>query len=388
MAEQNRKFINEDGHMEQSTSIALIGIGQGGTKIAGAIAHRSKVDPKRIISVNMSVKDLAKANWVPEQNRIPLDFNGDGAGKDQEKSLVALQKSLVPTIRKIDTILDGDFDVMFVCFSADGGTGGGTGPMFTYLLNREEGDENFPAIKKRNGTTPVIGICAIPELSDDNESSMVNAQNCLNNIRGLISKPESQIPFMIIDNGAESYSGETEEQKFANINNDAAFLIDRFVNVEFDSTKANLDMADRFATLSNSKIIALTNGEVTPFVLPVNCAVRDIAFEVSEDDPLLPERVSKQIGAAVTNQRKGYYEAGTKNATPIIAYAGFNPLERIAVPYENKVKSIEAKIASRSKEDTEKGEGFANLSFNKDIQKSGQVKAEADPNDIFAQMLG
>ena len=148
-------------------------------------------------------------------------------------------------------------------------------------------------------------------------------------------------------------------------------------------------MADRFATLSNSKIIGLTNGgKSSPFVLPVNCAVRDIAFEVSEDDPLLPERFSKQIGAAVTNQRKGYYEAGTPNATPIIAYAGFNPLERIAVPYENKVKSIEAKIASRSKEDNEKGEGFANLAFNKDAQKSGQVKAEANPNDIFAQMLG
>lgn len=389
MAEQNKKFINEDGHMEQRINVALIGIGQGGTKIAGAIAHRSKVDPKRIISVNMSVKDLAKANWVPEQNRIPLDLNGDGAGKDQEKSLVALQKSLVPTIRKIDTILDGDFDIAFVCFSADGGTGGGSGPMLTYLLNREEGNTEFPAIKKRNGTTPVIGIVAIPELSDDNESSMVNAQNCLNNIRGLISKPESQIPFMIIDNGADSYSGETEEQKFANINNDVAFLIDRFINVEFDSTKANLDMADRFATLSNSKIIGLTNGgKSSPFVLPVNCAVRDIAFEVSEDDPLLPERFSKQIGAAVTNQRKGYYEAGTPNATPIIAYAGFNPLERIAVPYENKVKSIEAKIASRSKEDNEKGEGFANLAFNKDAQKSGQVKAEANPNDIFAQMLG
>jgi hypothetical protein len=147
-------------------------------------------------------------------------------------------------------------------------------------------------------------------------------------------------------------------------------------------------MADRFATLSNSKIIGLTNGETTPFVMPVNCAVRDIAFEVSEDDPLLPERLTKEMGAAVTNQRKGYYEAGTKNATPIIAFAGYNPLERITVPYENKIKSIEAKIASRSKEDPSKGEGFANLAHNKSIQKSGQVKAEADPNDIFAKMLG
>ena len=386
MAEQ--KYANADGHVESGVSVALIGIGQGGTKIAGAIAHRSKVDPKNIISVNMSLKDLSKANWVPEQNRIPLDLNGDGAGKDQEKSLAALQKSLVPTVRKIDTVLDGDFDIAFVCFSADGGTGGGTGPMMTYLLNREEGDANFPAIKRKNGTCPVIGVVAIPELSDDNESSMVNAQNCLNNIRMLISNQDSQVPFMIIDNGAAGYSGETEEQKFANINNDVAFLIDRFINVEFDSTKANLDMADRFATLSNSKIIGLTNGETTPFVMPVNCAVRDIAFEVSEDDPLLPERLTKEMGAAVTNQRKGYYEAGTKNATPIIAFAGYNPLERITVPYENKIKSIEAKIASRSKEDASKGEGFANLAHNKSIQKSGQVKAEADPNDIFARMLG
>ena len=62
-------------------------------------------------------------------------------------------------------------------------------------------------------------------------------------------------------------------------------------------------------------------------------------------------------------------------------------LERITVPYENKIKSIEAKIASRSKEDTSKGEGFANLAHNKSIQRAGQVKAEADPNDIFAKML-
>jgi hypothetical protein len=65
-------------------SVGFVGIGQGGSSVAQTLAKRFDIPFQNVVALNLSDADLRAASLIPESNRILLDKNRFGAGKNRD----------------------------------------------------------------------------------------------------------------------------------------------------------------------------------------------------------------------------------------------------------------------------------------------------------------
>ena len=137
--------------MEQiMLSVGIIGIGNTGNQIA-ALAMKKLNIP--VIAINSSQKDLETVpDGVPR--RLIGGDNGisQGAGKNRGLAKSYLKKSIMSFLKeeKVQEFMFS-LDVLFVVSSTGGGTGSGTAPLFTGIIN-----STFSDLK-----TILVGVCPV-----------------------------------------------------------------------------------------------------------------------------------------------------------------------------------------------------------------------------------
>ncbi len=362
--------------------IAIIGFGQAGSKLAMAIANKTNTPVERCVVINTSEADLRSIPWFLKENRILIDRTGKGAGKDREKVLGMIQQSNAELLSKVDEILHKDFDLLLTCYSADGGTGSGSGPIMTALFSTDK-------LSKHPGEVPVIGICMLP----DHNVGLIGQQNALSNINesNKFLKNNRMIT-MFVDNDIYSNIADPAT-RYDQINNDVAEMLNRYINVSYVSASSNLDFADRAVMLATPGIHSICrfdeNGiPQTPFVLPEGSLVSKMAVEMLEGTSDICNKLNNNIGCTVNESSfVGLYKAGTPGAYPICHYAGFTNLDKLSSRYQGWISQIQQKAEQQKKVDREAGRGFGNLEENAEyIKKESSVNADGDFTELFGLM--
>ena len=162
--------------------VGIIGIGNTGNQIATLAMKRLNIP---VIAVNSSEKDLETVpDAVPKQ--VIGDDNGisQGAGKNRSLAKSYLKKSIMKFIGKDETqnfIMD--LDVLFIISSTGGGTGSGTAPLLTSIIN-----SSFVDVK-----TILVGICPV---NSEALSAHVNTLEYFNELYASLPKQT----YMLYDN--------------------------------------------------------------------------------------------------------------------------------------------------------------------------------------------
>ena len=374
--------LDENIVLKNDVKLAIIGFGQAGAKLTMSLANKTGTPVERCIVINTSEADLRSIPWFLKDNRILIDRNGKGAGKDRDKVLGMIQQSNAEILEKVDSILHKDFDMLITCYSADGGTGSGSGPIMTALFSTDK-------LSKKPGEIPVIALCALP----DHNVGILGLQNALNNINesNKFLKGNRLIE-MFIDN--DVYAGIPDPAtRYNKCNEDVAELLNRYINVSYVSSSSNLDFADRAVMLSTPGIHSLCkfdeNGvPTTPFILPEGALVSKMAVEMPEGTAGVRDKLNNNVGCTVNEASfAGFYKEGTPGAYPVCHYAGFTNLDRLAIRYQGWISQIQQKAEQQKKVDRENGRGFSNLEENsKFIKAESSVNTEGDFNALFSMM--
>lgn len=391
--------------MEQSSqmttkrrfNVGLIGVGQGGTSLAMTMAKTLGVDSSVLSSINLSDSDLKKAALVPEQNRIPLDRDSFGAGKqrDVSRNYAMSQKEYV--LSKLTEIYTGKgVNVYFVCFSLDGGTGSGYGPFLTALLESD-------AFTAKSNTDIVIGMPILPA-QNAGKDALNNTISAMKEISNLSQKKLAR--FMLVNN--EYLSAELEgkdvddETRWASVNAAVSKMIKRYLFTSYLSNTSNLDMQDRWSALVTAGCHALftydkikrDDGEYDyeirgPFILPEGARVDKMACEIPSGESRVRDSLVNGIGCTVTEGgMAGYYDPSEEGATPVIHLAGYSNLSKIAERYQNRFNQIKQRSEAAAATDRQ-GLGFSSINSNKSwIESQETTKRSASAQDIFNALSG
>ena len=203
--------------LESGVKAAIIAIGQGGYGFGSRLVKRPFGDPSRFIALNYK-SDLRAAELVPEENRISINENSFGAGKNRNKSKADITQRAGEILPILAEKLGTDYDVIFVCYSLDGGTGSAAGVIVQALL----GSDAFP--KKRGRAVPIIGVPIIPS-HDVGLDAKINEEAALRDSSPLVIN--RNITSIVVD--LNSHSEITDPiKRYAKVDEQAADLIYRF----------------------------------------------------------------------------------------------------------------------------------------------------------------
>jgi len=355
--------------LNSGLKLAFVAFGQGGTSLAQAIAHRTNTPSERIVSINSSNQDLMKA--VNAGKTILIDEKGIGAGKNRDLAKSMIEDNVDKILNDISLTLGEDFDLLFSCYSADGGTGSGIGPALTTLLT----SDNF----KKKPTASVIGICILPDHNTDNIIGFQNTIASIKEANNILVKQRASMLF--VDNDLYSSKDTNIETCYDLINKEVADLINRYINMAVPSGSSNLDFADRLRCLNQPgmhsfiRIQKKDDGYYyeTPFVVPEGASVAKYASEIPTDWENCKTEIFNQIGCIASSAFVGLYnpsaESDISAVYPIAHFAGYLNLQKLSVKYDKWIKQLEQKDEKQKRIDLQKEEAFKNIKAMEERQK-------------------
>ena len=130
--------------------VGIIGIGNAGSQVASLAYSELKIP---VMCINSSEKDLETIpDGIPRKLISDAAAFSKGAGKDRSLAKSYLKDSIMPLIsaEEFKTFMT-ELDVVFVVSSTGGGTGSGTAPLITSIINSA-----FPDTK-----TVIVGILPV-----------------------------------------------------------------------------------------------------------------------------------------------------------------------------------------------------------------------------------
>lgn len=371
--------------LRNTTKLLIIGFGQAGGKLAAAIAQKTKTPVERVIAINTSEADLRSINWVTKRISISTLKPGaaslvKGAGKDRRKVYDMLQQLNGDILKEIASLSkDTGYEFIITCFSADGGTGSGSGPAMTAMLSSNGFQKPF--------NCPVMGICALPDHRVGTDA-IQNTLDCLDEMNKYLKANYERV--MFVDN--DVYGNVPDDvERYAQINEAVSELIERYLYKSFVSSQ-NLDFADRETCLlvpqqhALVKFNASTGEWFSPFIVPEGSNVRKMASESPIGYTETRALLNNSIGCTVNDDSyRGFYKDGVDGAYPVAHYAGFLNIEKISLKYQGWFSQKQQEAERQSKIDAERGRGFASLSENK---KFLDKAANTDGDFSFENLIG
>jgi hypothetical protein len=366
--------------------VGAIGVGQAGTNIAQTVMQLLGQGTNYLCSINLSQDDLSQATLVPITNRLHLDENAYGAGKNRNVSKVCISEKTTKILESLTEIFGKrECNIIFVFFSTSGGTGSGCGPFITALLE---------STVFANAKPPRCCIMGVPLIGDLNEGKILlsNTLGCLREVNILVENKQAR--FMPIYN--QTYVDIKDDiQKWKTINDDAAKLIKRYLFVNYHSKYSNLDPEDRFVLLTTPGVHSLLTFNPkdpaiirTPFILPDGASVQKLGAELPMEDSESRFALIKALGANVTEPNfVGLYESDIPDAMPIVHFAGFNNLANFVQPYQVQFTRLDS-VDTTSSKANKNGFGFDKVEDNVDkIAKKNEMNVSQSPTDIFQALL-
>ncbi len=187
-------------------NVGIIGIGNAGNQVA-ALGNANLNIP--VFAINSSEKDLETLPaGIPK--KLIKDASGlsKGAGKDRKLAKQYLKDTILSFISGEDmTEFMKNLDFCFIVSSTGGGTGSGTAPVMTTILNR-----TFPDVK-----TILVGILPV-----DSEA-LSSHVNTLEYLTELYNNLPDQT-YMLYDN--DKLAGESSYHIMEEVNNEIVKDID------------------------------------------------------------------------------------------------------------------------------------------------------------------
>jgi cell division GTPase FtsZ len=333
----------------------IVGLGQCG----GNIADVAETSGFTTMAINSYQGDLDSLKRVSDR----IHLNGyNGAGKNRENGKDALKDNLEQTINAIITKADQPYiEIIMVAFSADGGTGSGSGPLLMDVLT-----EVLP-------NKIISGIIVMPTL-DESIGALANTSECiseLSNIEGI-----GACLFVDNDKVMNEYKI-SKKQMYAKTNLEIVQHLSEICNSSQEkSSDGNFDQADLLAVLSaRGAMIIAKNGipvnsdEInntiksswdrrSTFVTPENDGkIVNSAF-IYHTTELIVSKVNKsqlfaELGTPI-EIFEGYYEVtNQQTVTTILSglsfpYKKLNKMEEVIELHKPKIeKNIESSLTQK-----------------------------------------
>jgi hypothetical protein len=367
--------------------VGAIGVGQAGTNIAQTSVQALGINNDYLCSINLSQDDLEQATLVGPNNRLHLDENAYGAGKNRNISKICVSEKVNQIIDFFNRIYaKRECNVIFIFFSTSGGTGSGCGPFITALL---ESDALSSAKPHR------CCIIGVPLIGDLNEGKLLlsNTLGCLREVNILVENKQAR--FMPIYN--QVYADIKDDiTKWKTINDEAVRLIKRYLLINYHSKYSNLDPEDRFVLLTTPGIHSLLTFNPkdptiirTPFILPEGASVQKLGCELPMDESEARFGLIKALGANVTEPNfVGLYDANAgEDAIPIVHFAGFNNLANFVQPYQVQFSRLDSVDTTGTKAN-KSGIGFDRIEDNVErITKKNEMNNSKSPLEIYKTLL-
>ena len=259
--EEPRIEKNKD-ECDVAFKFAFIGAGQGGSRIAQSF-HR--LGYRKLSALNTAQQDL---NTIALDNKLCIGEGG--AGKDPNKALACYQDKREDVLDFMRYSFGEDFDRIFVCAGAGGGTGAGTvAPMVESALELYD-IVNCPASK-------VGVILALPKISEGKRVN-ANAFASLSKIYDMVEEGKVS-PLIIVDNEKinKLYPGLAVAPFWETANNSIAGLFHLFNHISSkDSSYSSFDPND-FKHVLDSGLIVFGAAPITGWDNPMTLtkSIRD-----------------------------------------------------------------------------------------------------------------
>ena len=291
------------------TRFVIIGNGQGGTSIAQTLASVLPNNPF-LISINSSDQDLAQVN-LPDNQKFKIGpENQSGSGKNRNRAKAYFKNFSSTNIYNTDEKLDAlstfigyyeevlfhptDQTVIFVCFSSDGGTGSGLGPMITASLSNyvntvkefRIGGKTYE-IDDVTGSVPrpvVVGLtpkCAV----NAGATNLQNTIECFVDIQKSIDASLGN--FFIADNNLPpdvKYKDTDEMYRIINARICSPFV--KFFGIEMNSSIKCMDLQDKINSLripGCSSFTTITKNNQFGYVVPRSQSVTRAVMMLNHD---------------------------------------------------------------------------------------------------------
>jgi len=317
--------------------VGFVGIGQAGSNFVDLVAASDEGTVDACVAMNTSSADLASLKVIGTSNRIPMTAAQAGAGKDRNKSYDALKMFEEP-LRSLKAVFGdpannvANVDIIFVVFSAGGGTGSGTGPTVSTILHQ---------VYKKHG----IKVIAVTMVPSDKEGSAQEHSNAIGCIRELTSTGSFAVnfPIIVVDNGKfdKDDANMSVRQKRFEINKLTIDNLLAFVRFNGLSSVENIDDADRMSVLSEPGIITLNSESISPVegdlnpldvaikkamaksptIADTNISPKKVAIQFECEDKFLSQKHVNQLSGLFKNaigRFNGFYDPITDTASSSI----------------------------------------------------------------------
>ena len=226
-----------------SIEVALIGSGQGGSRLAEAFYD---LGYKKCLIVNTAKHDLHHIN-VPEEQKFHMAVEMAGAGKNMVNGSAAAKKYEQEIYNKMLKIF-GKTERILVTVGAGGGTGGGSCQELNEIAKKYLNYIGVSDVEKKVGVIvalPTAGECASPNVAE-------NAKELLTGLTDLADTGKIA-PLVVIDNDKikKLYPRLTVKKFWPTVNSTVAGLYHTFnVITTHSSAYSTFDPADYSSILS------------------------------------------------------------------------------------------------------------------------------------------
>ena len=237
-----------------SIEVALIGSGQGGSRIAEAFYKQGYL---KTVVVNTAQHDLHHVE-LPDKHKLHMHHVAEGAGKNMSAGAAAAEEFKQEIYDRMLKIF-GKTDRILVCVGAGGGTGGGSCKVLVEVAKKYLRYTGCDNVEKRVGVVialPTAGESASPNVSK-------NAKQLLEDLTDMADNNQIS-PLLMIDNDKikKLYPGLTVKKFWPTVNSTIAGLYHTFnVITTHSSAYSSFDPADYDTVLSSHgcMILGVTN---------------------------------------------------------------------------------------------------------------------------------
>jgi cell division GTPase FtsZ len=192
------EFYKSEEKPGSAFKFAFIGCGQGGSRIAESFY---KLGYRRVCCINTTNQDL-KGIDIPEANKLVIGEDEGGAGKNPENGSRIARNSYDEIFDLMKRSFGTDFDRIFVCIGAGGGTGSGSSDIVIEVAHSVAEDSK----KEKEGGQPIVGaICSMPKLQEGGKVN-ANAYSVLESLFRQVGPDDGKLgdrslsPLVVVDN--------------------------------------------------------------------------------------------------------------------------------------------------------------------------------------------